>query len=246
MAAAYIGGGTFSFCGKFDGDGHTITLDLDSSKLAGGGKEWNDGLALFMAIGDGCEIKNLTVAGTIVTDRKYCAGFSTRIVDSANVVIQNCRSNVTIISSVVGDTTSGGFYAVGRKNGVNVTFTNCLFDGNFISEEGTNFSGFVGFQHDDDGATLTFSGCTVILGEETSERLLSESGCYTFSRNDASVVFNVSEDTLYTTVFGNADRGKLAYLDPAEAASAANDAGKEVDSLSIGGYTLYYLTEATE
>ena len=134
MASAYISNTTRSFRGKFDGDGHTVTLKLDSSNTAGGGNEWNDGLALFMVLGDGCELKNLTVTGTINTDRKYAAGITTRVVDGADVLIENCRSNVTINSSVSGDATTAGFVAVVRQNGVDLTFRNCLFDGNFISE----------------------------------------------------------------------------------------------------------------
>ena len=238
MASAYISDTTMPFRGKFDGDGHTITLSLDSAVLAGGGNEWNDGLALFMSIGDGCEIRNLTVAGTINTSRKFAAGISTRVVDGAEVIMENCRSSVTINSTVSGDATTAGFYAVGRKNGVDVTFKNCLFDGNFISESGINFSGFVGFQHDDGGATLSFSGCAVVLGEETSERLKTEPGCHTFCRTDPAVEINTLR-TLHTTVLGNADMGIPACSDQAEAASGAveNDI---VYSETICGKTLYF------
>lgn len=238
MASAYISDTTMPFRGKFDGDGHTITLSLDSALLAGGGNEWNDGLALFMCIGNGCEIRNLTVAGTINTSRKYAAGISTRVVDGAKVIIENCRSSVTINSTVSGDATTAGFYAVGRKNGVDVTFINCLFDGNFISESGTNFSGFVGFQHDDGGATLSFSGCAVVLGEETSERLKTESGSRTFCRIDPEVEINALR-TLYTSVLGNADIGMPAYPDQAEAASVAVE-NEIVYSETICGKTLYF------
>ena len=246
MASAYISNKTRSFRGKFDGDGHTVTLELDSSNTSGGGKEWNDGLALFMVLGDGCEIKNLTVTGTINTNRRYAAGITTRVVDGADVLIENCRSNVTINSSVSGDATTAGFVAVVRQNGVDLTFRNCLFDGNFISEAGTNFSGFVGFQHDDGGTALTFSGCAVILGENTSDRLKTEEGSKTFCRNDSGVVITTSEDTLYTTVLGTADRGTLAYLSQADAAAAAVEAGKAVGTKEICGQTLYYVAGTAE
>lgn len=239
MASAYMNDShSRPFLGKLDGGGHTITLSLDSTVLEGGGREWNDGLALFMSGGDGCVIKNLTVTGTINTDRKYAAGFISRVVDGANVVIENCRSNVTINSSVSGDATTGGFIAVVRKNGVNLTFNNCMFDGNFISESGTNFSGFVGFQHDDGGTTLTFSGCAVVLGEQTSERLKTDENSRTFCRTDPSVVINTA-NSLYTTALGSADRGTLAYLSQANAASALAE-NEAVDSATIFGKTLYY------
>ena len=238
IASAYISNTSMPFRGKFDGAGHTITLDLDSSIIAGGGNEWNDGLALFMSIGDGCEIRNLTVTGIINTNRKFAAGISTRIVDGAEVIIENCRSSVTINSTVSGDTTTGGFIAVVRKNGVDLTFKNCLFDGNFISEAGTNFSGFVGFQHDDGGTKLSFSGCAVVLGDETSERLKTEPGSRTFCRTDPAVEIN-TEHTLYTTALGTADIGMLVYPDQADAASVAAE-NETVYSETICGKTLYF------
>ena len=247
MASSYINNySSRPFRGEFDGDGHTITLSLNRTELAGG-SGWNDGLALFLIVDAGCVFKNLTVSGTITTDRKYAAGFITRVVHSANVVFENCRSNVTINSSVSGDTNTAGFMAAVTTKGVNVTFNNCLFDGNFISENGTCFSGFVGFQNDVvGGTTLNFSDCAVILGEETSERLKTEEDSYTFCRTDPAVVINTSADTLYTTVLGNADRGTLAYLTQADAQVAAEAAGKTVGTKTIAGRTLYYVTEATE
>lgn len=199
MASAYISSSTMPFRGEFDGDGHTITLSLDSSELAGGGKEWNDGLALFMSVGDGCVIKNLTVTGTITTTRKFAAGFTTRVVDSATVVFENCRSNVTINSSVSGDTTTAGFVAVVKDNS-RLILDNCLFDGNFISENGKNFSGLVGYMHI---GTLSLSDCAVTLGGETTESLKTEPGSVTFFRNDTGAELILSGSCLYTTVLGN-------------------------------------------
>ena len=167
------------------------------------------------------------------------------------VVLENCRSSVKIISSVAGDATSAGFVAIGR-NRLDLTLKNCLFDGNFISEAGTNFSGLIGYHHDitSNPCILTISDCAVILGDETSERLKTEAGSMTFIRHADSLVPVFEGNILYTSVLGgNQDAGEAAspaYLSLADAAEAAGAANKEVGTKVIAGQTLYYLAETAE
>ena len=256
MASAYIDASSFTaFRGKFDGDGHTITLTLDSSVFAGGTQSYNKGLALFMTASSGCEIRNLHVTGTITTDRPYAAGFITYVNGASSgtnyaVVIENCRSSVKIISSVTGDATSAGFVAIARTR-LNLTLKNCVFDGAFVSENGENFSGLVGYQHNNTASNsiLTISDCAVIPGNETSERLKTEAGSRTFLRGDNTLVPVFEGNVLYTSVLGNQDAGEaasLAYLSQTDAAAAAVEAGKAVGTKEICGQTLYYLAESAE
>lgn len=76
------------FCGTFDGQGHTIR------GLAGS--------ALFGTLGSDGVIKNLTVDGTITTDKSNVAALVSKM--SANTKLLNCinRASVTGTSSVAG------------------------------------------------------------------------------------------------------------------------------------------------
>lgn len=103
------------FCGIFDGQGHTITLD---------GNTTNGCYALFRNVSTGranstdtedtpSAIRNLHVTGTIITASKYAAGLISG--KWGNVTIENCRSSVVISSSVSGDGTHVGFVAVNNN-----------------------------------------------------------------------------------------------------------------------------------
>ena len=138
------------FSGKIDGNGHTVTLNLSRTTMPSG-DESLQGLALIHYAGDGLEISNLTVDGTITTNCKFAAGFISYIhAGEANnhrkvIKFTNCRSNVNIKSEVLGDATSAGFVGL-SKNYVDMTFENCVFDGSFNAPKAKQLSGFVGYQ----------------------------------------------------------------------------------------------------
>ena len=144
----------FPFSGKIDGNGHTVTLDLSRTENTpddySSANEHLQGLALVHYAGDGLEISNLTVDGTIKTNCKFTAGFISYILageaDARKIIkITNSRSNVDIISNVDGDGTSAGFVGL-SKNYVDITFENCVFDGSFNAPKAKQLSGFVGYQ----------------------------------------------------------------------------------------------------
>ena len=80
-----------AFKGNFDGQSHTITLNLDVTK-----HDLDTPAAPFAAL-DGATIKNLNVAGTITTDGRRPAGIASFV--SGNTTITNCKSSVAITSS---------------------------------------------------------------------------------------------------------------------------------------------------
>ena len=103
-----------SFCGVFDGGGHTIT-----AHLTGG-----DYTSPFYKL-DGGTIRNLHVAGEIsggLHTSGLVGGIPTNA-DNANL-IENCRVSATITCS---STHAGGF--VGHASGSTTTLRGCLFDG---------------------------------------------------------------------------------------------------------------------
>ncbi|MBO4811279.1 MAG: hypothetical protein J5552_06905 [Prevotella sp.] len=159
---------SYKFKGTFDGNGHTLTLNLQAN---------GDYCAPFRYV-DGATIKNLHTAGT-VNAGTYKFGSGLVGESRGTVTIQNCRSSVTINSSVDGDGTHGGF--VGVENSGSVTLTNCLFDGTISGSATTSCGGFMGWHATQNNNTypVTFENC---LMAGTLDISIDENSA-TFTRN---------------------------------------------------------------
>lgn len=173
------------FCGTFNGNGHTLTLDLTND-----GAEYT---APFRYV-DGAAIKLLRTVGTVNgNSQQYASGLIGNA--EGNVTITACHSSVAIDSSVSGDGTHGGF--IGTINGTNgtVTFDNCLFDGNINASSANNCGGFVGWRNT---GALTFNNC-LMAGTMS---LSGNDGSATFNRNGWSTLNNCYYKTSYGDVQG--------------------------------------------
>lgn len=121
------------FSGSFDGGFHTLNLDLSSD---------GDYCAPFM-LGGG-SIRNVHTTGTIHTGGRYASGLS-GYMPYSGTEISNCWSSVTIISSYEGEGRHGGLVAYVASGG-GVIISDCLFDGKFITTNGTTrCGGIVGY-----------------------------------------------------------------------------------------------------
>ncbi len=123
-----------SFQGTFDGAGHTLTVDFNTSEPR---------TAPFRHVLN-ATIKNLTVTGTITTSAQFAAGIVSESYGALR--LEGCRSSVTINSSVQGDGTHGGL--VSRLSGQDnsIVIAGCVFDGSFATTGGTtNCGGFIGW-----------------------------------------------------------------------------------------------------
>ncbi|MBQ8107484.1 MAG: hypothetical protein IJ129_01910, partial [Ruminococcus sp.] len=108
------------FTGVFDGDGHTLTVDLNSSSS----------IAPF-ANTKVATIKNLKVEGS-VKGGIHSAGLVKSPQDSSDLNIENVTVNV----NVSGSTHLGGI--IGHSLDAKVTLDNCIYGGNISA---TRFSG---------------------------------------------------------------------------------------------------------
>ena len=126
-----MGSENHRFKGHFDGNGHTLTVNYNTDEQY---------TAPFRYI-EGAEINNLCVAGTITTSKKFAAGFVGNA--QGNNSMTNCRSSVTINSSVNGDGTHGGFVAY--NTGGWFTMEGCVFDGSMLGSSTNKCGGFVGW-----------------------------------------------------------------------------------------------------
>ncbi len=153
---------TNAFSGIFDGSGHKITVNQSGSEY----------VAIFGYIG-ACTIKNLTVTGTINTTEKYAAGIAMKkLGDETTANIENCISDVTIVSSVSGDGTHGGI--IGNVDGT-VNINNCAFTGKMEGSATTSCGGIIGWTQG--SANITNSYVSASFGiSSTSGNIVSRKG----------------------------------------------------------------------
>ena len=133
-----MGSANHRFKGHFDGGGKTLTVNYNTDEQYA---------APFRYV-EGAEISNLRVAGTIKTSTKFAGGFIANA--KGNNTLTNCRSSVTIDSSIEGDGTHGGFVA--NNTGGTLTITGCTFDGSMMGGSTDGCAGFVGWNETKDDA----------------------------------------------------------------------------------------------
>ena len=137
---------SYAYRGNFDGNGHTITFNLDNLG--------QDFVAPFRYVSS-ATIKNLHTAGTINTSQRYVSGLVGWTMEGATVNIENCRSSMTLNSTVNGEGLIAGFIA--RLSASNVTIRNSKFDGSFIGGDSYCNSGFVAWVAR--GSSLSIENC---------------------------------------------------------------------------------------
>ena len=133
---------TTQFLGTFDGNGHTLTVNMTQ--------------APFAAVGNGGVIKNLKVNGTINAASNYASGLIAGI--SGSVTVENCLINVAI-------TTSGAYTGgiVGHcGSGNTITMRGCVFAGSIKAPNNEYCGGLVGWCNFGDNTkanTLNLTNC---------------------------------------------------------------------------------------
>ena len=133
------------FRGIFDGDGHTMTLNITDYSD-------NNYCAPFRYI-KGATIKNLHVTGSIIKWYEKNAGGLVGKAEGSNI-IRDCRSSVDISVPTYHDASSGGL--IGElRNGNTTQITNCLFDGELRGDFSYKWGGFIGWVADGNKAVFT-------------------------------------------------------------------------------------------
>lgn len=203
------------FSGTFDGQGHTITLDMTATMQF---------TALF-CYADGATFRNLKVDGVLNTSKKFCAGLVGAVVYNG-CTFTNCVSDVTINSTVNGDGSHGGFVSfLWRAN----TFEGCAFTGKLLGPSTTSVGGFVGFTETNQNGSVTFTNC-VFHPEEVT---MSGDGSQTFARwRSGNSAVTIGNNCYYSQTLGGA-QGKMMH-------SITGIKGVNVDF--PGSNTTYYVS----
>ena len=174
------------YTGTFDGQGHTLKVDIKSDQRTA---------APFMAL-RGATIRNLNVTGTVTTSAQFAS--SVAVTADNNTVIDRVISDVNIISTTEGDGTHGGFVGVSSDGTV---ISNCVFKGSITSEVTNCCAGFVGWAD----KSTTIKNCLQLADIGN----VAESGAV-FARNpgQAKVI-----NCYYTTLVGDSDNGATLVSD---------------------------------
>ena len=110
------------FTGTFDGQGHTLNVNIESTQ---------QGAAPFRYI-NGATIKNHKVEGSVTTTQHHGSGLVGFAWDGANT-IENCRISTHVTNTNTGDDNYiGGI--VGHGKGSTVNILGCVYDGTLHSE----------------------------------------------------------------------------------------------------------------
>ena len=226
------GSSKHDFCGTFDGQKHTLTVNISSDS-------YHDYTAPFSYVSETTPtgssevshpvIRNLNVYGTITATKNYAGGIvgsfwgkltienCSSNVDittdhkyaagfishvEGDVDITNCNSSAVIFSNVNGDGTHGGFTG-DSKSGVTINITGCLFGGSLLSKEGVTTTHCSGFVGYNSG-TLTITNS---LFAPASVNVVATSSA-TFARYGNNCVTNI-DNCYYTQTLGTA-QGKQA------------------------------------
>lgn len=192
---------TKAFSGIFDGNGHKITVNQSGSEY----------VAIFGYIG-ACTIKNLTVTGTINTTEKYAAGIAIKkLGDETTANIENCISDVTIVSSVSGDGTHGGI--IGNVDGT-VNINNCAFTGKMEGSATTSCGGIIGWTQGTANITNSYVSASFdissasgnIVSRKGSSATVTVTNCYYLN------ALNATQGSITQKTEEQFANGEVAYL----------------------------------
>lgn len=162
-----IGTDSNPYSGIFDGQYHTITINLKPQSDCGG---------LFYKVSEGT-IQNLHVAGTIETSHHLMGGIAGIIYGTS---IKNCISSVEILTSYSGDAADGGICSCADNTANRQTeIVNCLFDGKITGGNAFNSGGLVGWCYN----TTLIKDCL-----QAGEINLVHAGGNTIARNAANCI----------------------------------------------------------
>ena len=208
------------FCGTLDGNGRTLHIDLKADS--------EDGCAPFRYL-EGATIKNLTVAGSVATSSKFGASIAVENLPHVGYTngteIIDCCSRVTIVSSINGDGTNGGFVAVNQTGG-KLAFTRCAFLGRMLGSTAECNGGFVGWNDND--ANLIFIQCVF----DPVWVSMSNTGSKTFSRYNTNAP-SLDLQSYFTYTGWGKDQGTQAVALTTAPANLGNVVSEE------GTMTLY-------
>lgn len=171
-----IGSYATRYSGTFDGQGHMLTFNYNTSSMSIESGQSYLGAAPFRDI-EGATIRNVHTAGSITADKIGASGLVGWAYGTNT--IENCWSDVNIVSSSDVADTFTGFVAF--MYGTSINITDCIFTGRIQSTCKKSHSGFIGYHY---SGTSALTNCLVILdeGSDTNQYSSWLTTFFTFDR----------------------------------------------------------------
>jgi hypothetical protein len=206
------------FKGTFDGQGNTLTFNLQASK----------GHSAPFHYTDGATISNLHVEGTITGgDNTSLGGLVGYAV--GNITIENCHVSTQISTTHSGAAWHDGVIAFWYDSNVACTVTGCVYDGliyNPSEADATTYCrGFIGNLFGSN-LTVTFTDCLYAPAAYGTGKNTLGDECNTFVYPNSSPTYNMT-NCYYTSTLGN-KQGRPATTTttaPANLGAATTDHG---------------------
>lgn len=182
------------FSGTFDGDGHTVTLNITASTA---------NVGLFSKLAGGAVVKNVITAGSVTATGKKCvAGIAGYATD--NVKIENCKNT----ASITGNKNVGGILgeAYNNEESISVGIKNCANEG-AVNGTGSAVGGIVGKMEGQNsiidcynrGNITGFNNYAGIVGQSTGALVATIKNCYSVG---AVTAYGASTNAGYALIGG--------------------------------------------
>lgn len=182
------------FTGTFDGNGHTVTLDITASTA---------NVGLFKTLSGGAVVKNVITAGSVTATGKKCvAGIAGYATD--NVKIENCKNT----ASITGNKNVGGILgeAYNNEESIFVGIKNCANEG-AVNGTGSAIGGIVGKMEGQNsiidcynrGNITGFNNYAGIVGQSTGALVATIKNCYSVG---AVTAYGASTNAGYALIGG--------------------------------------------
>lgn len=182
------------FSGTFDGNGHTVTLNITASTA---------NVGLFKTLSGGAVVRNVITAGSVTTTGKKCvAGIAGYATD--NVKIENCKNT----ASITGTKNVGGILgeAYNNEESISVGIKNCANEG-AVNGTGSAIGGIVGKMEGQNsiidcynrGNITGFNNYAGIVGQSTGALVATIKNCYSVG---AVTTYGASTNAGYALIGG--------------------------------------------
>ena len=208
------------FKGTFDGQGNTLTFNLQAS----------EGYSAPFHYTNGATISNLNVTGLIEgNDISPLAGLVGKA--TGNITISNCHVSTQISTTVSISAWHGGIIAFWDDSNVECTITGCVYDGLIYNPNEANVTsycfGFIGNSYGSN-MDITFTDCLFAPAEYTNDKkaLREDYGSRTFVYPKSGLIFHVT-NCYYTRNLGRRQGrpAATATVAPANLGAATTDHG---------------------
>ena len=261
------GSSDHEFCGTFDGDHHTLTVQYGTADAP---IEQQQFVAPFVetARNSSPVFRNLTIDGNIYVkyaDSSVEPGVGGLIGHLfGNVTVEHCTSKVVInsnkdrVGGFVGlceyavtftDCKSSasvsssignisGFVGWSRASAYTIAFEGCLFNGKLLQLNGTGGSGGCFVGWKGDAKTVNINNCLVAPATLAEGESMASSGSATFCRQHNDKLPAEIKNSYYTTAFGTAQGTQVHSIKAGKGVSVAM-AGNVINEYETSGITFY-------